>query len=71
MSLSKILEIVVAEIIEAFVFILLIIINELFNSQLGLTSFLTDYFLLLWGVLGIATPFVIWFELTDEFKKLI
>jgi len=67
MSMDKIAKIVLVEVVEAFIFIVLIM---LFDSTQMLSN-QTYVIYLIWGLMGVGTPFIIWLELEEELARLI
>lgn len=61
---EKIARIIEAEIMETSIFIVTWLIC------LGLAPFLVQEVFIAWGLLGISTPFLIWYELVEEMDKL-
>ena len=71
MSFEKILTIIVSEVVEAILFVILIIAIASIGSLSPLTEQLSGSIIsglvAGWVLLGIATPFAIWFEIWDAF----
>jgi len=62
---EKIPEIVVAEIFEAVAFIILLMLCRELTTSFFDTCF---WICLVWAILGIATPFIIWYGLEEVFR---
>ena len=63
--MEKIIQIVVSEIIEALIFLILIISLASLSTEFPLLAQLIPIFLWGWVIIGIATPMIIFTELGD------
>ena len=75
MSIEKIGKILVAEVIEAIcfgliVFALAIGLEDSTGIAKTMIESLINLFVIMWGILGILTPFIIWLELEQEVSKI-
>ena len=64
---EKIITIFVSEVIEALLFIVIILLFSSLPEYPGKSELVTAM-VSAWGLLGIGTPFIIWFELWDSLR---
>lgn len=65
MSVERIAKIIISEIIEAFIFAILITACNEFSKYLPTFDSCSSIYLL-WTFAGLATPIVIWLEIEDD-----
>lgn len=69
MSFEKIIKIILSEIVEALLFSILIAIVSAFPEN-SVKQDIIKMLISFWGIAGLATPFVIWFEVENEILKI-
>lgn len=69
MTVKKIGIILISEMIEAFIFIVFLIVISTFPEVPGKENIIL-FLISGWALIGIATPFIIWFEIYDEIANI-